>query len=821
MYCRKDSLARGELRRLNATRRGQDEVWNLAGGTITTRTRRGGSSSSLAASDLTTTSHSESSTEVEVTSESLEPVVEEEEASTTATKKTIKPVHNRVLLEVDQMESLFGQIACRECGEAVKMTVKTVCIASSIGIECMNESCGFIFHPPAPAATTIHLARGDNFERSTDYAVNVLYVLGFMSMGDGCTEAARLLGLLGLPNDTTMKGRSFGIIEDRVGPIVRDLCKETILDNLMEEARLSMATCESQDELDYRNWKDSLTDKSMKLSLAKMPKVHGSYDMAWQQKGSGHQYNSASGHGTIVGRRTRKVIALVIKCKTCIACTTWAKKHPDIPILEHLCYKNHDGSSGSMEAAGIVELVEELFDKFQVVTEILCCDDDSSLRADCSWSNEDYLKNNNTDELPMVEKKVGKNKGKLQLRPNKGKLAGHVPEPTFVADPNHRRKTLTGELIKLDTAKVSLKLTMTRMDSMRLGKNFGYMARGLRNRPQCEWIPAANAVLEHHFDVHDQCNSDWCPRKASTQQERDASNKYYRCKEKDAKLYSHLVEKMSRFVTLDKLQEMAHDMDTNMNEGFNNICTWFAPKNKVFAGSASLHHRIAFAVCINSIGVLPFYTKLFRKLGITMTDNVEHYLRVRESARIRQIQGGKTQEAKKVRNKNKYIKLQEHTRTAKMEFLKRAGVYRSGMNMDDPFGELLNGEEDTRKPAAKRHKKNSTIQFCEYCGKSDHLTKRSTKCSAHNEVAPQRKHRRLDGSLLSDPPAPCIGASTVAPVVDTALLLTDAARDVDRLDSLPFDHQMDSDDDSFYSLAATFEEEDGDDDRACLAAGAI
>jgi hypothetical protein len=91
----------------------------------------------------------------------------------------------------------------------------------------------------------------------------------------------------------------------------------------------------------------------------------------------------------------------------------WTKKHPDIPILEHLCYKNHSSSSGSMEAAGIVELVEELFNKFQVVTEILCCDDDSLLHADCSWSNEDYLKNNNTDQLPMVEKKVGKKKGML------------------------------------------------------------------------------------------------------------------------------------------------------------------------------------------------------------------------------------------------------------------------------------------------------------------------------------------------------------------------------------------------------------------------
>jgi hypothetical protein len=816
MYCRKDSLARGELRRLSGQRRGKDEEWNLQTGTILGRTRGNGSNSgqSVAGSDLTSNSSDEVTEVLEETTEE-EPIVVVEEESTVK-KKSVKPANNRVVLEVDAMEALVSQLACRECGEAVKMTVKTVCIATSIGIECMNEDCGYIFHPPAPAGTSIHLARGDNFERSTDYAINVLFVLGFLSMGDGCTEAARLLGLMGLPNDTTMKGRSFGIIEDRIGPVIRELCDETILENLMEEAQLAMASSDGHhDEHDYKVWKDSLTDKTIKLSLAKMPKVHGSYDMAWQQKGSGHQYNSASGHGTIVGRRTRKVIALVVKCKTCIACTTWEKKHPGLPIIQHACYKNHEGSSGSMEAAGIVDVVVELFEKRQVIVEILCCDDDSSLRADCSWSNADYLINNNTDQLPLVPKKVGKNKGVLHPRPDKGKLPGHVPEPRFVADPNHRRKTLTGELIKLDTAKASLKFTMTRMDSMRLGKNFGYMARGLRNRPQCEWIPAANAVLEHHFDVHDQCSSDWCPRKTETMEQRKASNKYYRSKEKDAKLYCHLVEKMSRFVTMDKLEEMAHDMDTNMNEGFNNICTWFAPKNKVFAGSASLFNRISFAVCINSLGVLPFYTKLFRKLGITMTENVEHYLRVREDARIRQIQGGKTQDAKKERNKNKYLKLQQHTRTAKMEFLKRAGVYRSGMNMDDPFGELLNGQEDTRKPAAKRQKTNS-IQYCEYCGKSDHLTKRSSKCTARLEVAPQRKFRRIDGSSLSDPPAPINVANIpVGPVVATDLRLTDAARDVDRLDSLPFETQMDSDDESFYSMAAEFpeeEEDEGDDD---------
>jgi hypothetical protein len=517
-YCRKASLARGEARRLAMAQ--HDADWKLASGTLETRRSscpRGGGketpcdSSLLSEEDDPETPQLQAPVAVAVEEE------ENEEPLEATMEKFKKPAHNRVVVEVEHIDKAIASLACRDCGEAVKVSIKTVCLASSIGFECTNEDCGFIYHPEAPAGTTIHLARGDNFERSTDYAINVLYVIGFMSMGDGPTEAARQLGLLGLPNDTTMKSRSFNIIEGRIGPIIRDLVEETILENLKEEARLSMEADPVQDEYDYKVWKDSLTDKSIKLSVAKMPKLHGSYDMAWQQKGSGHQYNSVSGHGTIVGRRTRKVIALVIKCKVCCACTAWEKKHPGLEILPHTCYKNHEGSSGSMESAGIVELLVSCFDKYQAVVAMLCCDDDSSIRADCQWSNADYLKNNNTDILPMVPKKVGVNKGKLHPRPDKGKLPGHVPEPKFVADPNHRRKTLTGELIKLDTASIKVKHTMTRMDSMRLGKNFGYMARALRDKPRTEFITAAEAVLEHHFDVHDHCG-DWCPRGSETLQ---------------------------------------------------------------------------------------------------------------------------------------------------------------------------------------------------------------------------------------------------------------------------------------------------------------
>ena len=180
------------------------------------------------------------------------------------------------------------------------------------------------------------------------------------------------------------------------------------------------------------------------------------------------------------------------------------------------------------------------------------------------------MKNNNTDVLPMVPKKVGVNKEKLQLRPDKGKLPEHVLEPLFVADPNHCQKGLTGELIKLDKSTNNKQITMIRMDSTQIGKNFGYMAWTLKDQPECEFESAAKAVLDHHFNIHNNCGT-WCKHKNETAEQRIRSKKYYCCVNRDAKFYSVLSEKIERFSTIDKLKEMAHGLDTNMNESFNMI----------------------------------------------------------------------------------------------------------------------------------------------------------------------------------------------------------------------------------------------------------
>jgi hypothetical protein len=650
----------------------------------------------------------------------------------------------------------------------------------------------------APALPTIHAEDDGSYERMTDYAINVLYVLGFISVGDGSTEAGRLLGLLGLPNDTTMMNRSFGIIEQRIGKFMRDICDEILQSNIEEEARLSM------NEFDFNVWKRWSTDESLgPMPVDRMPQMDASYDMAWQQKGSGHVYNSQSGHGSLFGRYSRKIIGLVIKSRLCCYCNSYKKKHPqeqDVP--PHRCWLNHDGSAGSMESSGAVDVLVECFEKHKVVIKRLCCDDDSSIRADCQWSNADYLKNNNTNKLPKVAISKGPNKGNLQDRQDKGKLPAHVPEPLFVADPNHRRKGLAGELIALDLSKKDIKMTMTRMDSTRIAKNFGYMARTLKDRDPKEFVDAAKACLEHHFDDHTFCGS-WCKRKDESDESKERSVKYYPCKERDAKLYGLLQDKMTRFCTQERLNEMAHSLDTNMNEAFNQICTWFAPKNKVFAGTGSLHNRIAFAVGINSLGVEAFFKRLFKALGIPLTRNVAYYLELKEKNRAKRLAKVKTREAKLNKNKRKYDKLADNVKVAKMELHKRQGTYRRGMNLDGPVGEAII-------PPPKKVKR-----YCEFCGKSGHTTKRSKNCAAKESVV--KRFRQEDGMLLS-------GENTGAAVVvqhqpagstaeQDAIL---AQRDIDLMDSLPFDADYNSEPDQLAALLLVEDCGSSDDDEASM-----
>jgi hypothetical protein len=735
-----------------------------------------------------------------------------------------KPPASRVILEVSTLTSMFEKLClCPTCGGKLTMSLKTVCLATSMVMTCNMRKCGFIHYSEPPAQ--VNIDSKDNRERSTDFAINILYVVGFLSVGDGGTEAARLLGLLGLANSTTMKTRSFTIIEERIGPAIRKVANDMLLENLIAEVTASKTLSPN----DFELWERSLYDDEFVLDRCKYPKIQVSYDMAWQQRNSGHRYNSASGHGLLVGGLTRKPLILEVKSKLCSVCFHWKKKHQDLelePIPEHRCPKNHDGTSSSMEPIACLDMIIKLFERRQVIVQDICLDDDASTRALLRWSNKDWMLNNNTTIVPTVPITKGKNKGNPQKRPDKGKLPRHIPEPKFLADPNHRRKVWTGDLIQLANGKVADKFTMTKMDATRLGKNYGYMIRALHRIPVDKYEDAGKAVLEHHFDNHDYCGP-WCPRKRQTDEVRKQKARYYRNKadKNDAKLYDVLYEKLGRFITLERLLEVSHGLDTQVNESFNQSASWFAPKNKVYCSSMSLTNRLSMAIGINTLGVAEYFQRLFVSLGIIMTDDVRHYLTVKERARLKQLEKCKTKEQKKNRLKRKFLAATNDEAKAKKERATRAGTYKSGMNMAD--GTVDGYTLDDLKLAAMEQEPNNNNNkqknaatrknlVCPHCGRKGHATTHSKQCLHHNGAPkdiPAIAAGNNDDDMMED-------NNMVGPIATAARnSLAQAVRDMDNYDSYPLTEDPPSD----ISLSA-FEDAgtwDTDDEDPAALSGAI
>ena len=140
--------------------------------------------------------------------------------SSSSPKQSRKPDASRVVLETQQLADLIQRnTKCPLCSGPVGLTFVSKMIASTIRIDCQDLSCGFVdIEKPTAAKPTLPAGSIRGINRNCDAAINILYVLSFLSKGDGGCEAAHVLGLLGLPNSTTIDGGSFGAIEKQVGP---------------------------------------------------------------------------------------------------------------------------------------------------------------------------------------------------------------------------------------------------------------------------------------------------------------------------------------------------------------------------------------------------------------------------------------------------------------------------------------------------------------------------------------------------------------------------------------------------------------------------
>jgi hypothetical protein len=198
----------------------------------------------------------------------------------------------------------------------------------------------------------------------------------------------------------------------------------------------------------------------------------------------------------------------------------------------------------------------------------------------------------------------------------------------------------------------------------------------------------------------------------------------------DMVLYAMLVTIIARFITFDRLQEVSHGKDTQVNESFNNVASWLAPKNKKYCRTGSLSNRISIGIGITSIGLLQYFERLYHELGITVTPNVLHFINFKEKRRAKRLLSLQTNLYKKERMKRKYLQLAEDEKTARKERSKRDGTYTSGMNMAAGGADGYTLEELLQAATAKP-KKQRVATVCPHCKLKGHSTTRSSKCLYH------------------------------------------------------------------------------------------
>ena len=151
--------------------------------------------------------------------------------------------------------------------------------------------------------------------------------------------------------------------------------------------------------------------------------------------------------------------------------------------IPHICSINHEGSSGSMEAKLALELTTKLFDesKGRVYLNQIVSDDDSTMRA--------LLKHHDNN--------------------TKGKLPPYIPQPDFLADPSHRIKVMAKPFFKMVTkTKDPTKCKM--IDALRIKKYLGCFIYKNKNLPLSEFVQKSRAPIQHLFNCHEWCDSEWC-----------------------------------------------------------------------------------------------------------------------------------------------------------------------------------------------------------------------------------------------------------------------------------------------------------------------
>ena len=131
----------------------------------------------------------------------------------------------------------------------------------------------------------------------------VVFELSSLMNGTGATENYNITSLLGLPTPAGNTNNHNRSVYNMYSMII-EAAEETVKEALIEEVRLQY---ESENrEMMYSSYCNLPESERALYPVG----INISFDMGWNKRSSGNQYNSLSGHGFAIGQLSKKIIGV-------------------------------------------------------------------------------------------------------------------------------------------------------------------------------------------------------------------------------------------------------------------------------------------------------------------------------------------------------------------------------------------------------------------------------------------------------------------------------------------------------------------------------
>ena len=232
--------------------------------------------------------------------------------------------------------SIFELLLCPICKknhvELEEDRERKMGFSSLLFVKCTGKKCGFIkrFYSSSRVGT------------SQAFEVNRRAVLASRNIGVGHQGLVKFAGTMNMP--PPMNENAYRDILEAVKKAAQTVCQQSMTAAVDDAKRF------------YEPEEDGVFEIGI------------SGDGTWRRRG----YSSLYGIVTAISTVTGKVVDIEIMSKDCKECTVWRNKEGTQEFEDwweghqHLCQANHLGSSGSMDASGLLAIFERSVESYAV-----------------------------------------------------------------------------------------------------------------------------------------------------------------------------------------------------------------------------------------------------------------------------------------------------------------------------------------------------------------------------------------------------------------------------------------------------------------------